>query len=208
MLWVGLTGGIASGKSTVSRMLREAGAFIIDADELAHAALQKGETAYMWVVRTFGNTVLNERGEIDRAVLGKEVFGNATWRQQLEQQVHPYVFQKAQAEKEEIARQYPDRVVVFDAALLIETEAYRRMDGVLLVYVDRSTQIQRLMWRDGFLRDAAEQRINAQMPLDEKRRYASVVIDNMKTQEETRPAVMQVYARMEAAAARGENRFF
>lgn len=206
MLWVGLTGGIASGKSTVSRMLHEAGAFIIDADALVHATLRKRGDAYAQVVQAFGETILNASGEIDRAILGERVFSNARERKQLEQIVHPHVFRMAHAAKAEIAHQHPNGVIVFDAALLIETGNWQTLDEVIVVYVDRPTQIERLMRRDGFPLDVAERRIDAQMPLHEKRRYASVVIDNMKPREETQKAVTQIYARMKKVADAGEKK--
>ncbi len=205
MLWVGLTGGIASGKSTVSRMLREMGAFIIDADTLAHAMLRKGAPAYLPVVQEFGETILDENGEIDRAVLGEQVFGDAERRRALERLVHPHIFRMAETEKAEIARQHPNGVIVFDAALLIETGSYLNMDCLLLVYVDRPTQVTRLRQRDGIGLEAAQCRIDAQMPLDEKVRYATFVIDNMKSREETRAETERIYARMAAAAVRESN---
>ncbi|MDC4205023.1 MAG: dephospho-CoA kinase [Candidatus Manganitrophus sp.] len=196
MIWVGLTGGIASGKSTVSRLFREAGAFVIDADEIAHAVIRKGAPAYAGVVEAFGAAILDKKGEIDRKRLGEIVFNDARRRERLNQLVHPHVYAQAEKEKRAIAAAHPEAVILFDVPLLIETGAYREMDLVIVVYVDRATQIDRLIKRDGLTREEAERRIDAQMPLDEKRRFADEIIDTRVPLPGVEGAVRSLYQRL------------
>jgi len=200
MVWVGLTGGIASGKSTVSRFFREAGAFVIDADEIAHAVIRKGEPAYAGVVEAFGAGILNKTGEIDRKRLGEIVFNDAARRERLNQLVHPHVYARAETEKKAIAAAHPEGVILFDVPLLIETGAHQEMDRVILVYVDRATQIDRLIKRDGLTREEAERRIDAQMPLDEKRRFADEIIDTRLPLPGVESAVRSLYRRLREEA--------
>lgn len=196
MIWVGLTGGIASGKSTVSRLFREAGAFVIDADEIAHAVIRKGAPAYAAVVEAFGAAILDKKGEIDRKRLGEIVFNDARRRERLNQLVHPHVYAQAEKEKTAIAAAHPEAVILFDVPLLIETGAHREMDLVIVVYVDRATQIDRLIKRDGLTREEAERRIDAQMPLDEKRRFADEIIDTRVPLPGVEGAVRTLYQRL------------
>lgn len=203
MIWVGLTGGIASGKSTVSQFLRQEGAFIIDADRIAHALILKEGEAYRPVVETFGKEILDQAGEIDRKRLGEIVFNDPQKRKALNRIIHPHVFEKADLEKKEIARRHPKAIIVFDAALLIETEAHLKMDWVLLAYVDRATQIDRLIRRDGFSPAEAERRIEAQMPLDDKILFADEVIDNRKPLAAVKEEVGRIYQRLEEKQGSG-----
>lgn len=196
MVWVGLTGGIASGKSTVSRLFREAGAFVIDADETAHAVIRKGAPAYAGVVEAFGNGILDKKGEIDRKRLGEIVFNDARRRERLNQLVHPHVYAQAEKEKTAIAAAHPEAVILFDVPLLIETGSHREMDLVIVVYVDRATQIDRLIKRDGLTREEAERRIDAQMPLDEKRRFGDEIIDTRLPLTGIEGAVRSLYQRL------------
>lgn len=196
MIWVGLTGGVASGKSTVSRLFREAGAFVIDADEIAHAVIRKGAPAYAGVVEAFGAGILDKEGEIDRKRLGEIVFNDARRRERLNQLVHPHVYAQAEKEKTAIAAAHPEAVILFDVPLLIETGAHREMDRVIVVYVDRATQIDRLIKRDGLTREESERRIGAQMPLDEKRRLADEIIDTRVPLLEVEGAVRSLYQRL------------
>ena len=200
MIWVGLTGGIASGKSTVSRFLRREGASIIDADRIAHAVILKGGEAYRPVVEAFGKEILDEAGEIDRKRLGGIIFRDPEKRILLNRLVHPSVFERADSEKKELSRRDPAGVIVFDAALLIETGVYSAMDWVLLAYVDRATQIERLVGRDRLSRSEAERRIDAQMPLDDKRTFADEIIDNRKPLAEVAEEVGGIYRRLKKRA--------
>lgn len=201
MIWVGLTGGIASGKSTVSRLFREAGAFVIDADEIAHDVIRKGGPAYASVVEAFGAVILDKTGEIDRKRLGEIVFQDARRRERLNQIVHPHVYARAESEKQAVAAVHPDAVILFDVPLLIETGAHGEMDRVILVYSDLPSQIDRLMKRDGLTREEAERRINAQMPLDQKRRFADEIIDTRAPLPKVESAVRSLYQRLRQEAA-------
>ena len=200
MIWAGLTGGIASGKSTVSRLFREAGAFVIDADEIAHDVIRKGGPAYAPVVDAFGSGILDETGEIDRKRLGAIIFQDAQRREALNRLVHPHVFARAEAERRAIAAAHPDAVILFDVPLLIETGAHREMDRVILAYVDRATQIDRVMARDRLTREEAERRVDAQMPLDEKRRFADEIIDTRAPLPGVEAAVRSLYRRLREEA--------
>jgi dephospho-CoA kinase len=175
---IGLTGGIASGKSTISHVLKEMGARIIDADLLAREALSPGTEGYAKTVRLFGKRILSSDGRIDRKALGDIVFSDLMKRAALEGIVHPEVFRREAEITEEISIREPGAVIVFDAALLIESGAYRRMDGVILVWCSRQTQLDRLVKNCRLSPEEAMLRIESQMSLDEKKRYALWVIDN------------------------------
>jgi dephospho-CoA kinase len=175
---IGLTGGIASGKSTISHVLKGMGARIIDADMLAREALSPGTEAYAKTVKLFGKRILSSDGRIDRKALGYIVFRDPEKRAALEGIVHPEVFRREAEITDGISLKEPGAVIVFDAALLIESGAYRRMDGVILVWCSRQTQFDRLIKICRLSPEEARLRIEAQMPLDEKKRYASWVIDN------------------------------
>ncbi len=200
MIWVGLTGGIASGKSTVSQFLHQAGAFIIDADEIAHDLIKKGNQAYQPVIDAFGQEILDDLAEINRVKLGEIIFQDSKRRQMLNQIIHPGVFESALSEREAIVRKYPHAVIVFDAALLIETGAYKEMDWLLLVYVDRMTQVDRLRQREGLTRSEAVLRIEAQMPLDQKLPLADEVINNLEPISKVEEMVRRIYLRLRARA--------
>lgn len=200
MIWVGLTGGIASGKSTLSQFLQREGASIVDADQIAHAVILKGGEAYQPVVEAFGREILDETGEIDRKRLGRLIFHDPVKRGMLNRIVHPPVFERAESERKERARRDPEGVIVFDAALLIETGAYSEMDWILLAYVDRATQIERLVLRDRLSPAEAERRIDAQMPLDDKRSFADEIIDNRKPLAAVAEEVGGIYRRLKKKA--------
>jgi len=176
--------------------MARAGAAIIDADRLAHAALSKSGPAYRQVVEVFGTDILDARGEIDRKQLGAAVFHSADRRRELEQIVHPHVFKMAEAERRRLAAAHTARIVLFDAALLIETGRYREMDRLIVVYIDRATQIDRLMRRDGLSQDDAERRIDTQIPLLEKVALADDVIDNHPPPDEVAQAVEALYQQL------------
>lgn len=192
MVVIGLTGGIASGKSTVSRILRELGAAVIDADAIVHELQQPGAPVTLAIAREFGPGVIRPDGSLDRAALGQIVFGDAARRKALEAIVHPAVRERMWSDVER-CRAEGRAAAVLDVPLLIESELHRTVDRVWLVYIDRDLQIQRLMARDGLPRSQAEQRIAAQMSLDEKRAYADVIIDNRGTMESTRDQVVAAW---------------
>jgi len=193
MLKVGLTGGIGSGKSTVSALFREQGAYIIDADTLAREALEPGRPAYHEAICVFGKRILGSDGRIERKALADIVFSDPEKRALLEGIIHPRVFEGESARYAEIGRDSPGSVVLFDAALLIETGAHSRMDKVVVVWCRPQTQLKRLVENSGLSQGEALVRIAAQMPLDEKKKYATHVIDNDEGLEKTARQVREVY---------------
>ena len=180
MILVGLTGGIASGKSTASSIFKELGAYIIDADVLAREVVEPLKPAWKDVVKNFGKGILNKDNSINRKRLAEIVFNNKKKRELLNSIVHPRVLKMAKEIEREIAKKDPEAVIIFDAALLIESGAYKKMDKNIVVYADEDVQVKRLMKRDGLTKDEAIKRIEAQMPLREKVRFADYVIDGNK----------------------------
>ena len=202
MLVVGLTGGIATGKSTVSRMLAALGAVIVDSDEIAHALQRPGQAVHAAIVEAFGPGILTATGEIDRAALGAVVFGDPRARARLEALTHPAIVAESEWRVAEAGRAGAALCVV-DAALLVETGRYRRFDRLIVVVADEATQVGRLMARNGFSREEALRRIRAQMPLAEKVALADDVIDNSGRLEATAEQVRDLHARLLAVAATG-----
>ena len=193
MLNVGLTGGIASGKSTVARMLVGKGALLIDLDELAHAVQEPEGTVWQEIVRHFGPDVLCADGKIDRGKLGKCVFADRRKLDLLNSIVHPAVFEQWRRRMDEIRKIQPEAIVLSDIPLLIEAGMKPMVDVVLLVYLPPEEQIARLMVRDGYSREEAASRLASQMPIGEKLAYADIVIRNDGLLEETRRAVAEVW---------------
>ncbi|NNV06067.1 dephospho-CoA kinase [Geobacillus sp. C56-T2] len=191
VLTIGLTGGIASGKSTVSAMMRQLGLPVIDADEAARAVVRPGEDAYRQIVAAFGPGILQKNGDIDRAKLGEIVFSDEAERTKLNAIVHPAVRRHMLAEKEELVRAGA-KTIVLDIPLLFESGLTDWVDKVLVVFVDEETQLRRLMARNGFTKEEALARIRAQWPLAEKVKRADAVLDNNGTIEETRRQLLAV----------------
>lgn len=185
MLTIGLTGGIATGKSSVATMLAEHGAEVIDADQLARDAVAPGTAALQRIVELFGQQALLADGSLNRQAVRQLVFSEPAKRQQLEAILHPAIKELALQQIEQ-ARIRGSRVVVYMAPLLIEAKATDRVDEIWVVTVRPEVQLERLMARDGCSRQQAEQIIAAQMPLAEKERFGAVVIDNSSSLEATR----------------------
>ena len=193
MLNVGLTGGIASGKSTVARMLVEKGAVLIDFDELAHAAEEPEGAVWREIVRHFGPDVLCADGKIDRRKLGECVFADREKLDLLNSLVHPVVFEQWRRRLEEIRKMQPEAIVLSDIPLLIEAGLKPMVDLVLLVYLPPEEQIARLMARNGYSREEAASRLASQMPIREKLPCADIVIRNDGLPGETRRAAGEVW---------------
>lgn len=174
---IGLTGGIATGKSTAAGILRGFGAFVIDADQVAHQVTAPGEPAVAAIARQFGPEFVRADGSIDRARLAGVVFADDGERQKLNAIIHPLVRAKMQA-MIGTARESGELATVLDVPLLVESGGAYGTDEVWLVYVPEPVQIERLMSRNKLTREEAMLRIAAQMPIEEKRRYADVVLDN------------------------------
>ncbi|WP_309897293.1 dephospho-CoA kinase [Archangium sp.] len=190
----GLTGGIASGKSTVSRMLRELGAHVLDADVIAREVVEPGTPGLQAVAERFPG-VLGPDGRLDRAKLGARVFGDPQERAALNALLHPLIGQQFMLRTQALAEQGVEHVL-YDAPLLIENRLHLGMDGVVLVWVPREVQKARLMGRDGLDEAAAEARLAAQLPLDEKRQHATWVVDNSGELGTTRARVEEVWRAM------------
>lgn len=197
----GLTGGVASGKSTVARMLEGLGARVIDADRVGHELLRPWHPAHQEVVRRFGNEILDPAGEIDRKRLGAVVFADPTKLQELDALLHPRIV----ARVEELAARYhaesPGAVIVVDAALLFEAGIGGRFTKVLVVWCRPEQQIERLMGKTGLSRREAERRIAAQMPVEQKRRQADYEIDSSGSLENTRAQVEALYPELQRLAS-------
>jgi len=190
---IGLTGGIASGKSTVSKFLAELGAIIIDGDETAHRLMEPNQPIWEDVVNVFGREVLNPDSTIDRIKLGAIVFNDREKLQVLNQIAHPRIIAEIQNELQHLRHTQPDSVLVLDIPLLFEGRMDRLCDQVWVVWVPREIQIERLMDRNWLSREEAIKRIDSQMSLDAKARLADIVIDNSGTMEETMIQVVKYY---------------
>lgn len=182
---IGLTGGIASGKSTVSRILKDLGAVIIDADETAHSVIEPNKPAWRDIVQNFGEGILNPDMTINRDKLGEIVFQNPEQLDRLNHITHPRIMESLKDNFQRIKTNSPNAIVVLEVPLLYETFMDRMCDKVWVVWVDRETQIKRLIGRNNYSEEEAIRRIDSQIPLDEKARRADLVIDNRGTVEET-----------------------
>jgi len=189
---VGLTGGIGSGKSSVSRLLATLGASIIDADQITHAVEQRGQPVWTEIWQVFGWSVLLANGDLDRKRLGRIVFTDPEQRQRLNQLVHPVVRKEIVRQVDE-QRQLSSPIVVVDAPLLIESGLYRMVDEVWVVHADSDQQMQRICARDGVNRETAERRIRAQMPLEDKVGYADRTIDNRGSRSQLKGVVQKLW---------------
>jgi dephospho-CoA kinase len=194
MLTVGLTGGIASGKSIVARMLQEQGCHIIEADFVAHGFLRPSNPVAQQVVAEFGPEILDPGGAIDRAKLGEIVFGDPQKLARLNALTHPPVLKEIARQLAEIALKDNSAIAVIVAALHMETGYYKNFDRLAVAWCTREQQLSRLMNR-GLTREQAERRIASQLPLDEKRKLADDVIDCSRTIEDTRHQTEEVLSR-------------
>jgi len=188
---VGLTGGIASGKSTVTAMFRELGAEVIDADQVARDVVEPGTAGLEEVARRFPG-VVDATGRLDRVALGRRVFADPAERRALEAIVHPRIREEVARRTDALARTGVT-VVLYDAALLIENGLHREMDGVVLVSAPEAVQRERLSARDGLDDAAITARLAAQLPLAEKRAHATWVVDNGGSVDDTRAQVQRIW---------------
>ncbi len=203
MLRVGLTGGIATGKTTVAAMLRELGCHVLDADKVAHRLIEPGGAAYEDVVREFGRDILGPDGRVDRQKLGMIVFANPARLARLNAIVHPRVFEAQEQELTALEQAEPHAIAIIEAALLFEA-GYTDLDCLVVTWCSPEQQLARLMELGagrGLTVEQAKQRIAAQMPLDEKRRRASEEIDCSGSLENTRQQVVALVARLKRMEA-------
>jgi dephospho-CoA kinase len=193
---IGLTGGIATGKSTVSALLEKAGAVIIDADRIARQVVKKGSPAYREIVANFGEAILLPDGEINRSALGDIIFNDPRKKQLLNRIVHPYVRKEQNRQLKHIEKNDPDAIVILDIPLLIETQTYMDLSELIVVYAPEHIQIARLMQRDRISKTDALARVRSQIPIEEKKGKATIVIDNSGTRENTSRQTLKLFQRL------------
>jgi dephospho-CoA kinase len=193
MLRVGLTGGLASGKSFVGRALRDLGCLLIQADELGHQVLEPGGEAYAGVIREFGPGIVRADGTIDRPKLGAMVFHDSQRLAALNALVHPLVWARERGLLDEYAAAHPHGIAVVEAAILVETGSYRKYSKLIVAVCSEEQQIERAMSRDGMTREQVLDRLSRQMPLAEKIKYADYVIDTSGAKENTLVQTRAVY---------------
>ena len=205
MLKVGLTGGLASGKTFVASCFEDLGARVIHADKIGHETLAPDGEAYRDVVREFGEGILTADDVIDRKALGRIVFADSAKLTRLNALIHPHVFRREQEFFDQLEREDPGAVGVVEAAILIEAGSYVGYDRIVLAYCPTEVQIERFIERAAAAgrpatREDALARLEQQMPLDEKRRYADYLIDTSGSMEQTRERAAEVYVKLREEA--------
>jgi len=201
MLRVGLTGSIAVGKTFVAATLAELGCHVLDADQTAREVVEGGTRGLQAVVAAFGEDVLKPDGTLDRARLGALVFADATQRQLLNSILHPFIIERQDEQLRQWEATDPQGIGVIDAALMIESGGYKRFDKLIVAHCRPELQLERLMARNNLTREEAARRIAAQMPQDEKKRYADYLIDTSEGFESARQETERVYRALRAEAA-------
>jgi len=200
MLRVGLTGGLASGKSFVGHALRDLGCYLIEADELGHQVLLPGAEAYDAVIHAFGSEILDHDGFIDRHKLAEQVFGKPELLAKLSSLVHPPVYERQERAIADIARNDPSAIAVVEAAILVETGSYKRFNRLIVAVCSPEQQLERAMKRGAYTREEVMARLSRQLPLEEKVRVADYVIDTSGTKENTQEQVRTVYGSLRSLA--------
>ena len=200
MLRVGLTGGLASGKSFAASEFERLGCAVLHADRLGHAILAEDAAVLGEVTAAFGQGVLRADGAIDRKTLAGVVFASKDKLERLNAIVHPRVFERVEGFFRQVARRDPSAVALVEAAIMVETGSYRRYDRVVLAACPREAQIDRFVRREGGTRDDAEARLGRQMPLEDKRKFADFVIDTSGSEAETLEQVRGVYRQLRSEA--------
>jgi dephospho-CoA kinase len=204
MLKVGLTGGIASGKTTVCQSFARLGAKVFDVDQVARQVVQPGHSAWRKLQQVFGPDFFCSDGSLDRNRMRSAIFADPEQRHRLNEIVHPEVTREIHRRAEQLAKSEPDAVLVVDAPLLIEVGAREQFDRVVVVYVDENTQVERLVQRDTISAEEARQALKAQIALQEKASQADYIIDNSGTLEETQTQVEKVWQQLlELARSQG-----
>ena len=191
---IGLTGGIVSGKTSVAIKFRELGAKIIDADKIAREIVQPGEAAWKKIVHYFGHAVLLDNNQINRAKLAKIVFNNPQAMAELNKITHPIIIDHIKIKIAELKRNNMNKTVcIVDAPLIYETGIERLMDKIIVVYISKSEQINRLIKRDKMTREEAVKKIESQISIEKKREWADYIIDNQSSFEETEQQIKKIW---------------
>ena len=193
MLVVGLTGGIASGKTVVSKMLKDLGALIIDADEISREVVAPQTRCWEKLVSSFGKEILQEDLTLDRKKLADRVFNNPEELLTLNSLIHPEIMERIDDRLLAIKEKNPEAIVIIDAALIIETGMYEKYDKLIVVCAGEKTQIERILHRDELSQDEAKKRIHSQLPLRDKIKIADFVIENEGTLSKTKEQVEKVF---------------
>lgn len=199
MKWIGLTGGIATGKSSAAAIIRGLGYTVLDADFLAKQAVQKGSAALTKITQTFGQDVLLPNGELDRSKMAKLVFADVQKREKLEGIIHPWIKDEVLKRKKELADLGTVELAFYDVPLLFEKNMREAFDLVVLVYCPVSLQLSRLMQRNSLSLSEAQQRIDAQLSIEDKKSKADFVIDNSGSLSELENAVKLTLMKLKAA---------
>ena len=202
MLRVGLTGSIAVGKSFVAGVFAELGSHVLDADHTAREVVLPGSPGLEAVVQAFGEEVLNADGTLNRQQLGALVFADEKKRQQLNYLLHPFIIARQDEILREWEREDPGGVGIVDAALMIESGGYKRFDKLIVVHCRPEVQLERLMLRNGLTREEAQQRIDSQMPQEEKQRFADYLIDTSDGYELARARTLEVFNQLRQLAGK------
>ena len=205
VLLIGLTGGIASGKSTVARFMGELGGFIIDFDILARRVVRPGEKAWSEIIEYFGEEILLDNREINRKKLSEKVFPDAEKRNKLEGFTHPAIGEEFVRAVDEIAAEENNAIILAVVPLLIECSMQELFHAITLVYLQREKQIIRLIERDGISRDKAINIIESQMPIDDKVKHADFIINNSGTIDETKIQVKDLWGKLREMKKRSSN---
>jgi len=198
MLKVGLTGGIGCGKSHILREFHKLGVYTIDADEIAHEVILPDQSAYEQILEIFGPEILASDRTINRKKLGERVFSDEQAREKLNQIVHPLVLEEEARRVAEIEEREDPKspILMVDAALMVETGSYRKYDCVVVVYCTPQVQLQRVIARDRLSEEEALQRIQSQMPLLEKIKYADYIIENSGRLSETNEQIKHIFTEL------------
>lgn len=192
-LFLGVTGGIATGKTVVANVLQELGAGLIDLDLIARRVVEPGTPGLREIIDYFGNEVLQEDGTLDRKRLSKIVFEDADKRKRLEKATHPFIFEELLREVNDITEKDQEAIIQVVVPLLIEKNAQSLFDRIVVVYIPQGLQVERLTKRDGISKQEAANMLKAQLPIDDKLEHADFVVNNEGSLEETRRQVEEIW---------------
>lgn len=192
-MYIGLTGNIASGKSTAAKFFEELGCYILDADEISRDVMKPGRAAYKGVAELFGSAVVNPDKTLNRAAIRKLVFSDPELRRKLEQIVHPAILEEESRARGRIKGSDDSAVIITQAAVTVESGTHGRFDRLAVVYTEPDVQLRRVMERDGITGEEAKKIIAAQMPIEEKLKHAHFVIDNSGDLDSLKKEVRRVF---------------
>ena len=203
-LLVGITGGMGSGKTLAASIFHELGAHILDADVICRKLVEPGQPALKEISECFGKSIIDEFGNLDRKKLAQVIFYDPKKKNDLENILHPRVFEFENLEYKNISQKHPKALVMIDAALLIESGNYKKMDKVIVVKANKKTQIERVLTQSGWAHDEVVARINNQMPINEKIKYADFVLDNSLDKASLRKKVKDLHIKLSFFAAKND----